>query len=163
MFRVVGLDAKGIRRVVSVSAATEDEARATALSLGVSSVEEVSIPPPLRRSTYSLNRSGFGVSSLILFLVVLLGFPAAGWARMAEPSGGGKSEPFAELFAGLTILAFSDGVLVGLRVACVVVRVVGLGLGILGAAVDERNAIARVAALLHCLLIASAGCFLMTR
>lgn len=58
MFRVVGRDARGTYREISVCASTEDEARAIVLGSGdIATIDRVTIPPPaLPPRTLKLSR-----------------------------------------------------------------------------------------------------------
>jgi hypothetical protein len=76
MFRVVGHDARGHRRECSVNAASEEEARAIALSSGdIAVIDEVTVPPPLPpRRTVRLS----GRTVTIIGCLICLGLTTAG-------------------------------------------------------------------------------------
>jgi hypothetical protein len=76
MFRVVGHDARGHRRDFSVNAATEEEARAMALSSGdIAVIDEATVPPPLPpRRTVRL----CGWTVTIIGCLLCVGLTAAG-------------------------------------------------------------------------------------
>jgi hypothetical protein len=64
MFRVVGRDARGKRREMSVFASTEAEARALAHGEGLVTIDRVSIPPPYSPHLLSPKVRAFGGSCL---------------------------------------------------------------------------------------------------
>ncbi len=76
MFRVVGHDARGHRREISVNVATQEEARAIALSSGdIAIIDEVTVPPSLPpRGTVRLG----GWTVTIIGCLLCLGFTAVG-------------------------------------------------------------------------------------
>ena len=63
MFRVVGRDAQGNSRELSISASTEQEARELAQGAGLVTVDNVSIPSPSQSSRFP-KPSGFTVGCL---------------------------------------------------------------------------------------------------
>ena len=155
MFRVVGRDALGRRCEISVSASTEEEARRIALSSGsIATIDQVAVPPPVPPPRLSLRRSGFGVSSCVLFGVALLFFLGMALVHRDLEEGGIGREPVSALLDLFAEASF----MIGLGCGGVAVSGVGLCLGLLGVAVDERKMAARVGAVLHGLVIALAGC-----
>jgi serine/threonine protein kinase len=157
MFRVVGRDARGRRRKLSVCASTEEEANRFALSSGsVATIDQVTVPPPVPPPRLSLRRSGFGASSCVLFGVVLLFFLGMALVDGDLERGGIARDPG----SGLLHLFDASVLMIALGCGGVAVSVVGLCLGLLGVACDERKMAARVGAAVHGLVLALGGCMI---
>jgi hypothetical protein len=94
MFRVVGRDAQGRTRELSVCAATEEEARATVNGLGVLvAIDHVSIPPLVPTSRFpKVSRPVATALGLLLCLGCVVAGTVLGWwiGRVLDESSPGQ-------------------------------------------------------------------------
>lgn len=111
MFRVMGRDARGAYREISVCAATEAEARAQVLSRGdLAAIDQVTSPAPLPPPR-TVKLSGWTVT--ILGCLICLAFASVGgiiggWAGHVADESSGDLLKFDWFFGGIA------GALIGL-------------------------------------------------
>jgi hypothetical protein len=131
MFRVVGRDAEGRSRELSVAASTEEEARSIARNAGLIGVERVSVPPTVIPSRLP-ELSGFALgclSSVICVALVIAGAVIGGLvARDSAPSPGEGEGAIRSIAPSLLIFRDLDHALHGAAVGAVIGLVCGAAL-----------------------------------
>jgi hypothetical protein len=107
MFRVVGRDARGRRRELSICVATAEEAQELARAEGLVTIDRVSVPAPLPPSRLP-KLSGFAAGCLACLAcvgcVTLGAVIGALVGKESEPPGPRPEERFIQAFFGVPVL-----------------------------------------------------------